>query len=645
MDDLKLIKKHYGEKMSHLCRDLFPTILETPGLLFNILSNSFDYSKFLYDDIVSNNLINGFKKFIYSLVDFEEKRAKTKTDKTPFELMEEAGYTLYKCETEEDIQRFKEYFAPEEELCTFKGGRLKSCHVFFAVKKNAKDLKREDFKHPERQDKYGTSVISIQFSKSTNYLSIKNRYNHSVTNPDATFSNNLDNIIPGLSESFRTYYGYITQNNSNRFEIPNYTRTFEGKYYKYNYELDNVYYCANNVIIEHGKVKEEYLDKNRYLVFDYFILDLKEKKIVTSIEFVHFVDSFNEFINDLDIKRMSVVKTEDGNKSIIIEIDYGNKIVITIDGQNRIIGYYDDISYNIPNTFLWMLKYITEVVLKNTVIINDMFLYASENQHLDLESFIAPKLEEVGDRSLNSIGMIKRLYAPNLKVIGTNSLNNADILEYDLTSLEKVGNNSLSHFDNEKIYLPNLKEAGNYFLALARSTKVVDLPSIVSVGNSFLEESHKLKQLNAPYLYSIGKESLREATSLKELYLPRAKFIPDYCLQNATSLTDLKIPLATKIGYMVLNKNKRLKCLCAPNVERIGSYFLGNYKKLILIHLKEDVDIDYGFGGINYGYWESPIGLPYDVIKLYTHIVNSYNSIIEVSRNDYDKPITLARTK
>ena len=36
--DLKLIKKHYGEKMMHLCRELFPTILERNGLLFKLLS-------------------------------------------------------------------------------------------------------------------------------------------------------------------------------------------------------------------------------------------------------------------------------------------------------------------------------------------------------------------------------------------------------------------------------------------------------------------------------------------------------------------------------------------------------------------------------------------------------------------------------
>ena len=48
IDDLKIIKKHYGEKMSHLCRELFPTILETPGKLSYLLLEKFEPSKVLY---------------------------------------------------------------------------------------------------------------------------------------------------------------------------------------------------------------------------------------------------------------------------------------------------------------------------------------------------------------------------------------------------------------------------------------------------------------------------------------------------------------------------------------------------------------------------------------------------------------------
>ena len=40
MNELKRIKRRYGEEMMHLCRDLFPTLLETPGKLITILKNN-----------------------------------------------------------------------------------------------------------------------------------------------------------------------------------------------------------------------------------------------------------------------------------------------------------------------------------------------------------------------------------------------------------------------------------------------------------------------------------------------------------------------------------------------------------------------------------------------------------------------------
>ena len=208
MDDLKLIKRHYGEKMMHLCRELFPTLLETPGLLFELISNKFAYTKYLYDDLVEFDNISDFKSVIYSqLVTEKDKKEVTES---PQELMDKAGYILYECHSEKDIQKFKKYYAKGEELCTFRGGRLKSCHVFFAVKKNVDEIKREDFDEPKRQDEYGTSVISIQFSKGKyNTLSIKNRYNHTVDFPDSTFSNNLENIHEGLTAAFENKYGNI----------------------------------------------------------------------------------------------------------------------------------------------------------------------------------------------------------------------------------------------------------------------------------------------------------------------------------------------------------------------------------------------------------------------------------------------------
>ena len=54
-NDLKIIKKYYGEKMSKLCRKLFPTILETEGLLSTLLLDHFEPNHFLYDDIIKQD--------------------------------------------------------------------------------------------------------------------------------------------------------------------------------------------------------------------------------------------------------------------------------------------------------------------------------------------------------------------------------------------------------------------------------------------------------------------------------------------------------------------------------------------------------------------------------------------------------------
>ena len=117
MNDLKLIKRHYGEKMMHLCRSLFPTILQEEGLLYSILTKRFYPGEFLYDDIIENKWENKFSQIIYNLYDKikneenkEDKAISFNSDtgkitsKTPFELLRSKGYTLYQCKTEDDIK-------------------------------------------------------------------------------------------------------------------------------------------------------------------------------------------------------------------------------------------------------------------------------------------------------------------------------------------------------------------------------------------------------------------------------------------------------------------------------------------------------------------------------------------------------------
>ena len=388
VDDLKIIKKYYGEKMSHLCRELFPTILEEPGKLSTLLLEKFEPSKLLYDDIIQNNLKEQFKNFIYSFVETED--VDLPVTKTPHELLAEAGYDLYECKTEADIQSFQKYYAPGEELCTFNGGRLSRCHVFFAVKKNVDQIKRKDFKHPKRQDDYGTSVISIQFTRgSSNTVSIKNRYNHTVDNPDATFSNNLDNIILGLTDSFENTYGFNLSHNRSGFEIPGYVRV--DKFYKYNYELDNIYYCTDNLIIDNFELIRDFQQMERYILFDYFIIDLKEKtikpykdKIINrdypSCYSIHklgedpFLKSFGK------IKDIKVVKDKKtGNKIVYIYNRHKEPIEIEINKANQMIRYKNNHLPKLPDYFLYHNKYLEVLELNNVVKTGKYCLYQNKN--------------------------------------------------------------------------------------------------------------------------------------------------------------------------------------------------------------------------------------------------------------------------
>ena len=463
--ELILIKNKYGEEMMHFARENFSTILEQEGLLFELLSNHFDYSKNLLSDIKKQNKEEQFINYIYSLSSDEYENSES-VNKTPEELLSDAGYILYECKTEEDIQRFKKYYANGEKLCTFNGGRLNRCHVFFAVKKDVNSIKRKDFKEPERQDLYGTSVISIQFSRGeTNILSIKNRYNHIVSNPDATFSNNLENIIPGLTKAFENKYNLNIKYNKGNLELLNYVMARDGKYYKYNYEINNIYYCTNNVIIDDFNVKK--FDKSKYLVIDYFVFDLQNKKI-----YLYDKSLFDSFPDSLkDIKKVEVRKEEKIKKIII-----NNEIIVGLDDENNILSYKNSVIEKIGENFLYRNKRLQSIELPNLNSAGNNFLTYS----FKLESLNLPKLTFIGKNCLKYNLVLYELNLPNLTHVGDN------FLEY---------NNSLVN-----LYLPNLKYAGSSFLWYDSALLYVDLPNLLIIGDCSLTNCKDIESINLPKL-------------------------------------------------------------------------------------------------------------------------------------------------
>ena len=494
IDDLKVIKKKYGEKMARFCRNSFPILLEKPGKLSKLLMDNFYESHSLFDDIVTAGVESDFKNYIYSLVDVENNIEATEI-KSPEELMSEVGYDLFECYTEEDIQSYKKYYASGEELCTFNGGRLRSCRVFFAVKKNVFDIRREDFKNPTRQDEYGTSVISIQFTKDgSNTLSIKNRYNHRVNNPDATFSNNLDNIIPGLTDSFKKYKGIVQIHRNSVFEISGYVRANDGKYYKYNYEINNVYYCPNNIIIDNFEVKK--YDKSRYLIIDYFIIDMSKDSKSISLYDNELSDSFCSLVKE--IKKIDI-KNNGSEKKIIILGSNNEYLEILIDRDGKIISIKMDNIYNIGDNFLLRNDVLQELYVSNLKKIGNFFL----SRNKTLQTLELHDLTEIGVYFLRWNEELRELYAPKLTKVGNHFLtHNLALKKLILPNLTEVGNDFL--FCNEvleELYAPNLTKVGIYFLYYNQALRTIDFPRLTNVGNFFLFCNKSFKV----YLYILKK--------------------------------------------------------------------------------------------------------------------------------------------
>ena len=455
--ELEQIKKIYGEKFMHLCRRLFPTLLEQEGILLEVLTSTFAANSRTLGQDIKPEQEEMFKNLIYSKIDVEQEEIQTLAKKSPFELLSEAGYDLIECTSEKQIQSFKKYYKPNEELCTFHGGRLDRCVVFWAVKRNANEIKRENFERPQREDEYGTSVMSIQFSRGkTSYVSIKNRYNHTVNNPDATYGNDLDRIIPGLTQSFNELLSErgmeLDSQNVEKFEIPGYTVASDGKYYKYNMEVNGVYFCPGNVIIDNGNVIK--LDPEKQILIDYFIID-RTKKIITlydsSIE-----DSFTEGLEDIEKIEVSKEKDEHGkkadNKIIKIYKNQTEPIEIKIDENNQIIEYTNEKITEIEHNFLRYNTALMEINLPNVVNIGNNFLCVNQR--------------------------LTELSLPNVVDIGNNFL----CVNQRLTELS----------------LPNVVDIGDFFLRENQGLTELSLPNVVDIGNAFLLGNKALKKLSIP---------------------------------------------------------------------------------------------------------------------------------------------------
>ena len=93
--DLNWIKRKYGEKMMHLCRDNFSRLFDVEGLVPSLLEKNFYQYHNLAQEIIEQNKINDFKSMIFEQVDLDLKITQEVKNKSAKELLAEAGYVLY----------------------------------------------------------------------------------------------------------------------------------------------------------------------------------------------------------------------------------------------------------------------------------------------------------------------------------------------------------------------------------------------------------------------------------------------------------------------------------------------------------------------------------------------------------------------
>lgn len=566
-----IIKKQNGESFARVLRD--KGLLDIPDIV--------DIVK--YAGHTAQDAEQLFP-YLWSLKKFQETENTTPTD--PFQLLDMAGYHAYEVHNLDEQNSLRRFFRQNEELCTFRDiHRYEYNYIIHAVKH---DVWRDPYairpaKNPQRQDEYGTSVISIQIRKSGGFISIKNRYNHTVSNPDQTFNSTPDEIIPGLSAALKGYFDVDWQ--STGVSLPKGFILNGNQILKTNFEVNNCYFGDGFFLYARsGQFIET--DKSNQVQLDYFIWDNKQKKLLNpSYEDDCFPDIFNAFIQDKKVtisgKAPNQTILVDGEKVIEIE----NNHIVTLNMPNIEI---------INNNFLAYNKKLQSIQLPHVKKIGAYFLVQNKN----LQSIDLPLTTEVGkgflsdNKILQSINMaaltnidynfmcgnenLRSISLPNVNAIGTNFLrNNTDLQSVSLPNVNTIGNNFLlGNIGLKSISLPNANIIGDNFLQNNTDLKSASLPNANIIGDSFLYCNTGLQSISLPRANTIANNFLFSNTGLQSISLPSVTNIGDHFLSNNRILHDISMPVVTHIGHDFLRKNTNLQSLSLPAAVNIGTTFL-----------------------------------------------------------------------
>lgn len=520
-----LIKKQNGESFAKTIRNYDNGIFDIPDIV-NIVK---------YAGNNAEPIIN----FLISLKNIQISPSQNQYD--PFELLEMAGYDAYYADTLEKQNAIAPYFAEKEKLCTFKDNyRYQDYHIINAVKHNVDCIRREDFPNPSREDLYGTSVISIQILKNGGFISIKNRYNHTVENCDNTFSSNPDNIIVGLSTSLKKYFN--VDFSSSPVILPENYIMLNNQIIKYNFEVDNIYF-GDNFYFKNGQVYE--INKDKEILMDNFIFNTQTKtirQVNPLFQDNSFVadDFINVFRQEIKGKKIQIIKNDDKSKSIIAD----NNLIVKVKESS-----------------------ITFIYFPNTINICNNFCYNNR--------------------------MIEEIYIPNLESIKTNFLpKNTELKEFSFEKLAVIEGECLqTNKKIEIINIPNVEYIGNNCFQSALNVKSIDFPKVIEIGCNFMEENSKVENINLPQVESIGFAFLASNKEVLDFYLPNVKIIGDGALMNNEKMKIVNLPNILKLGGYFATYNTDLEIFNSPKLQDVSgcaNLFINNKNKLKVVNMPKN---------------------------------------------------------
>ena len=607
-----IIKKQNGEGFARVLRD--KGLLDIPDVVGIV-----KYAGHTAQD--ANQLF----PYLWSLKNFQETETTTRAD--PFQLLDQAGYHAYEVHNLEEQNSLRRFFRKDEELCTFRDmHRYENNYIIHAVKHDVWRNRHaiRPAKNPQRQDEYGTSVISIQIRKSGGFISIKNRYNHTVDNPDQTFNSNPDEIIDGLSAALKIYFDVDWQSTGVR--LPDGFILNGNQILKTNFEINNHYigdgfYTQGDSIID--------IDKSNQVQLDYFIWDNQQKRLLNPLnQRDTFPKTFNNFIQNKKVTLLGKAPNQtilvDGEKIIEIEnnhivtlnmphlttVEYnflfGNKHLrsislpnVTTIGSNFLYNNLNLQSISLPNAstisfnFLRNNKNLKSIDLPKVTEIGKFFLYYNEN----LQSLSLPMAEIIGDYFLAGNYHLHLISLPNVKTIGSRFLNNnSNLQSISLPKVTEIGDAFLCCNEIlQSLSLPMAEIIGRYFLQNNKNVKSIDLPKVTEIDSNFLCCNENLQSLSLPVVVNIGAEFLVKNNQIKHLYAPNLESVSYYFLLNNTALSQIDLPSLKSVGEQFLASNKQIQWANLPNLESAGALFLRYNKKLKRLSLPNLTSLADGF--------------------------------------------------